>query len=206
MFAYFAALNLLDAKVLFSQQKVSELMDPATVGHRASLERHHLFPKAYLKTLGIVTTRDTNQIANYAMVEWGDNMKISDLPPAEYVPVLNERFSGKELERMYYWHALPDGWENMAYMDFLRQRREMMAKVIQDAYQLLAGEHPAVEAATIPVADLVGQGETTTVEFKSSLRINLHTGEKDPRMELGVLKTLAAFINANGGTLGPRKK
>jgi predicted HTH transcriptional regulator len=33
------------------------------------------------------------------------------------------------------------------------------------------------------------------------LRINLHTGEKDSKMELAVLKTLAAFLNMNGGTL-----
>ncbi len=39
------------------------------------------------------------------------------------------------------------------------------------------------------------------MEFKSTLRTNLHTGSKDPRMELAVLKTLAGFLNSNGGTL-----
>ncbi len=201
MFAYFAALNLLDARVLFSDRKVSELMDPVTTANKASLERHHLFPKAYLKMLGVTDTRETNQIANFAMVEWGDNVKISDTAPADYVPVLMERFSGKELERMYYWHALPDDWQNLAYADFLRQRRELMAKVIRDAYQRLAGTPSQAQPTAMPVADLVDQGETTTMEFKSTLRTNLHTGEKDPRMELAVLKTLAAFVNASGGTL-----
>jgi len=201
MFAYFASLNLLDARVLFSDRKVSELMDPSTAANKASLERHHLFPKAYLKTLGVTDTRETNQIANFAMVEWGDNVKISDTAPADYVPVLMERFSGKELERMCYWHALPDGWHNLDYGDFLRQRRELMAKVIRDAYQRLAGVPSEARPTAMPVADLVDQGETTTVEFKSTLRTNLHTGEKDPRMELGVLKTLAAFVNASRGTL-----
>ncbi|MBU2092116.1 MAG: ligase-associated DNA damage response DEXH box helicase [Alphaproteobacteria bacterium] len=32
------------------------------------------------------------------------------------------------------------------------------------------------------------------MEFKSSLRTNLHTGTKDPRIELSVLKTLAGFL------------
>ena len=201
MFAYFAALNLLDARVLFSQHKVYELMDPSTVGTKSSLERHHLFPKAYLKELGIADTRQTNQIANFTMIEWGDNLKISDQPPSQYVPVLSKRFSGKELERMYYWHALPDGWKNMEYEDFLRQRRELMAKVIRDAYHSLGGEQIPVTPSALPVADVVEQGETTTVEFKSTLRINLHTGEKDPRMELAVLKTLAGFVNSSGGTL-----
>lgn len=176
-------------------------MDPSTVGTKSSLERHHLFPKAYLKELGIADTRQTNQIANFTMIEWGDNLKISDQPPSQYVPVLSKRFSGKELERMYYWHALPDGWKNMEYEDFLRQRRELMAKVIRDAYHSLGGEQIPVTPSALPVADVVEQGETTTVEFKSTLRINLHTGEKDPRMELAVLKTLAGFVNSSGGTL-----
>ena len=64
MFAYFAALNLLEAKALFSNHQVSELMDPAIQAHRSALERHHLFPKAYLETLGITDPRETNQIAN----------------------------------------------------------------------------------------------------------------------------------------------
>ena len=51
MFAYFAALNLLEAKALFSNHRVSELMDPAIQAHRSALERHHLFPKTYLATL-----------------------------------------------------------------------------------------------------------------------------------------------------------
>jgi len=200
MFAFFAALNLHEARVLFSDHKVGELMDPATQAHRSSLERHHLFPKAYLAGLGITNTRETNQIANFTMVEWGDNAKIADQAPADYVPALGERFSGKELADMYYWHALPDGWEQMDYPDFLRERRELMARVIRDAYHKLSGDgHGPVK--TVPVDVLVQQGETTGVEFKSTLRINLHTGEKDPRMELSVLKTIAAFVNSGGGAL-----
>lgn len=202
MFAYFAALNVLDARVLFSQQKVSELMDPATQSHRASLERHHLFPKAYLSTLGITQTRDTNQIANFAMVEWGDNAKISDLPPAEYVPQLAQRFSATDLKQMYYWHALPDGWEQMDYQSFLQQRRELMARIIRDASMVLRGElRRHVEAEVVPVTDLVRLGESKTIEFKSTLRKNLHTGQNDPRMEMSVLKTIAAFLNSHGGQL-----
>lgn len=44
-------------------------------------------------------------------------------------------------------------------------------------------------------------GENETTEFKSTLRINLHTGDKDKRMEDSVLKTLAGFLNRDGGIL-----
>ena len=43
--------------------------------------------------------------------------------------------------------------------------------------------------------------ENEITEYKSTLRINLHTGRKDARMENSVLKTLAGFLNRDGGTL-----
>lgn len=50
-------------------------------------------------------------------------------------------------------------------------------------------------------AELIEQGEKDFVEFKSTLRYNLKSGQKDKAMELSVLKTLAAFMNSRGGTL-----
>jgi len=48
---------------------------------------------------------------------------------------------------------------------------------------------------------LIKKGENEKLEFKSTLRTNLHTGEKDKRVENSVLKTLVAFLNSEGGTL-----
>lgn len=199
LFAYIASLVLLDARVLFSSHRVIDALDPSVHSNKAAAERHHLFPKAYLTTLGIDEIRDTNQIANYALVEWGDNVTIGAKAPAEYLPSLLERFPVKDLAQMYYWHALPDGWEHMQYGAFLVARRERMAQVIKDGYERLDGK----AAATIEcsVEQLVGTGETTSVEFKSALRKNLHTGQHDPRIEHSVLKTIAGFLNAGGGTL-----
>ncbi|MCL2295647.1 MAG: ATP-binding protein [Methanomassiliicoccaceae archaeon] len=44
-------------------------------------------------------------------------------------------------------------------------------------------------------------GENEKVEYKSTLRVNLSTGEKDEKIERAVLKTLVAFLNSRGGTL-----
>ncbi|MBL1280767.1 MAG: ATP-binding protein [Fluviicola sp.] len=48
---------------------------------------------------------------------------------------------------------------------------------------------------------IIKRGESTSTEFKSTLRVNLHTGKPDPKMEHGCLKTIAGFMNTNGGTL-----
>lgn len=48
---------------------------------------------------------------------------------------------------------------------------------------------------------LIEKGESETVEFKETLRVNTHTGKNDRRMEHAVLKTMAAFLNSKGGSL-----
>jgi len=202
LFAYNASLVLLGANVLFSNTKVADLLDPSIHPHRGPLERHHLFPKDYLASLGKKATRDTNQIANYAFVEWGDNSKISNEPPAKYVPELKARFSDAELAKMYHCHALPENWEQMEYNVFLKKRREMMAQIIREGYQTLtAGPAPSPALEEFDLIAVLSTGESDAVELKSTLRTNLHTGAADKRIELAVLKTLAGFLNTDGGTL-----
>jgi hypothetical protein len=137
LFAYHAALNLLDARALFSKIRVSDLLAPGAQAYKSPVERHHLFPVAYLRKLGITGTRNTNQIANFAHLEWFDNIAVSDAPPAEYFPKFAARLSASELAQMYYWHALPTDWENMPYQDFLIERRRLMAQVIRDGFSRL---------------------------------------------------------------------
>jgi hypothetical protein len=202
LFAYFASLNLLDARVLFSKLKVSELMDPATKAKRSAIERHHLFPKKHLKELGITEQRDLNQNANLALVEWSDNHDIDRDPPEKYLPLYKSKFSAAELKNMYMWHALPDGWESMPYETFLEKRREKMSAVIKMGYNILVGSPQEAQVEPrLDIASLVGQGEHSTVEFKSALRTNLHTRQTDGRIESSIIKTIAGFLNANGGTL-----
>ena len=50
-------------------------------------------------------------------------------------------------------------------------------------------------------AEMIADGESASVEFKSTARWNTHTEEKDPRMEMVIAKTVAGFLNAEGGTL-----
>ncbi|MDL9936009.1 ATP-binding protein [Gordonia sp. ABSL1-1] len=53
----------------------------------------------------------------------------------------------------------------------------------------------------VDIAALIAAGESADVEFKSTARINMRTGDKDPRMEQVIVKTVSAFLNADGGTL-----
>jgi uncharacterized membrane protein YeaQ/YmgE (transglycosylase-associated protein family) len=51
------------------------------------------------------------------------------------------------------------------------------------------------------ILQLIEGGESGTLEMKSTARVNLHTGKRDPRIELVIAKTVAGFMNAEGGTL-----
>lgn len=139
LFGFYAAQTLLGATALFSKSPVSDLLDPPAQGKKKALERHHLFPKRHLNTLGIEGVRETNQIANYALVEWDDNIMISDEPPSKYWPRYAQRFGADELGRMCDWHALPTDWWTLSYADFLAARRPLIAGVIRAGYQKLAG-------------------------------------------------------------------
>ena len=101
---------------------------------------------------------------------------------------------------MHRLHALPDGWEQLNYHEFLQQRRDLMAAVIREAYEKLsAGPSPEETKVVLPVDMLVDAGEGELIEFKSTLRVNLHTGEKDPRIELAIVRTIAGFLNTRAG-------
>lgn len=134
LYAYYASLFVLGANGLFSKLKVSDLLQEGLRSKKSALERHHLFPKAWLIRNVTTEQRETNQIANYALVEWSDNIEISDKHPSEYIFKYLERLSEEEKTNMYYWHALPEDWEKMNYTNFLVERRKRIAAVIKDAY------------------------------------------------------------------------
>jgi hypothetical protein len=163
LLAYIAALNILDADALLSTGKVRGRLDPAITAKKG-IERHHIFPRAYLRSeLKVTDNKEINQIANMALVEWADNIAISDDSPGTYWPaqLAAKRLPADMLSRQQYWHALPDGWENMDYPAFLAARRRLMGHVVRDAYTKLnergytpvypeAGQAPAEQSDAAP--------------------------------------------------------
>ena len=199
LLAYWAALNLLDAEVLLGGIRIRDLLDP-TVTPLRSLERHHLFPKAWLAGQGITARHQVNAIANMVFVDWPENAAIGARGPQDYWPSMAEAMPADRLERQRYLHALPVGWEQQDYGTFLEKRRKLIAKVIRDGFDRLQGKADA-PAWPATVADLLAAGESQTVEFKSTARWNLHTRGLDKKLEHVIVKTVCGFLNAEGGTL-----
>jgi len=137
---FFAAQCVLGASALYSPLSVAELLDPSRIAKKSNLEAHHLFPKAWLKRSGFKAPREYNQVANMALLEWPDNILVSDSPPRDYAPKLEERLDPVELSRQQKHHALPPEWWELEYMEFLEKRRYLMAEVIYTAYSRLGNE------------------------------------------------------------------
>jgi Putative DNA-binding domain len=160
---------------------------------------HHLFPKAFLASRQVTNTRQVNAIANMAFVDWPDNVSIGSDDPRAYWPVMTEKLGDDRIKRQACWHALPTGWEQLDYPTFLERRRQLIARVTRDGFSTLWGQKPPVQQAS--VADMVAAGESQILEFKSSARWNLRSASVDRKIEHVIVKTVCAFLNAEGGTL-----
>ena len=100
------------------------------------VDKHHLFPRGWLQSQGIDDLKQINQIANFTVLEWPDNIEISDSPPHDYVPKMKQRFDDS-WSAMCESHALPTGWEDMSYTEFLVQRRILMARLIRRGFDMM---------------------------------------------------------------------
>lgn len=66
-------------------------------------------------------------------------------------------------------------------------------------FDALAGLPAAAREPT--VAELIAAGESAALEFKSTIRWDVHQGKANKALEFAILKTVAAFLNSEGGTL-----
>jgi hypothetical protein len=217
LFGYLSALDILNAPVLFSKMRCRELLDPASAGGHAKLQRHHLWPRKFLEGLGIVDLKQVNQIANLTPLEWHDNLAISAHDPVHYWPKYLEAmrnasnglapFSETEINQMLRYHALPADWPSMSYEEFLAERRRLMAAVIREAFDFLLHGTPELDSQAWPPSEavirhLLHEGESARTELKSSLRADtLDRGIPPKALEKIVARSIAGFMNSQGGTL-----
>jgi hypothetical protein len=90
-------------------------------------------------------------------------------------------------------------WKIENYEEFLAARREMLATELNAFLASIAN----LGATQIPASleDLIVEGETDELEFKSSLRWDYGLQIANKKLEEVIIKGVAAFANAQGGTL-----
>ncbi len=80
-----------------------------------------------------------------------------------------------------------------------RQRQEELETRNRELERRTAGAFGPLDEAAL--RSLITGGEGETLEFKSTLRWNLHTGKPGKEIENASLKTVAGFLNSDGGAL-----
>ena len=134
---YIAAQVVLNTPMLFSATPVSKYFILGASGTKNAVDKHHIFPKNYLTGIGFTSDRDRNQIANFTYLDYATNIEISDKAPQDYVSHYRQKLGEEGYRKTCKEHALPDNFENMDYMEFLSQRRILMAQTVRKAYQRL---------------------------------------------------------------------
>jgi len=84
---------------------------------------------------------------------------------------------------------------------YMRNQKGALQKVVDKFMKTNPKLFLKQENSPQQVLKLIKKGESGILEFKSTLRTNLFTKEKDSKIEHSVLKTIAAFLNSGGGTL-----
>ncbi|MRR11882.1 DUF262 domain-containing protein, partial [bacterium] len=146
------------------------------------VEHHHIFPKAQLKK-GSYEKAEVNEIANMAFVTGGTNRAISSKAADIYLAKILEEQGPAALET----HCIPrdpELWKLENYRAFLEYRRAALARIINDFIEKDAGipNHVDVEA-------LIGNGESDSVEFKSSARWDFRESRANKVLEAVIAKT-----------------
>ncbi|KPK47995.1 MAG: hypothetical protein AMK72_07655 [Planctomycetes bacterium SM23_25] len=171
-------------------------------GKTYRLHSHHIFPRAVLHKHGYqkenhLHRKVMNEIANRAFLTAESNYKLRDVPPGDYLPDVEQKYPAA-LSKQFV-PVSPELWRVEHYRQFLQARRELIARKINEFMASLIAE-PEPHTA-IPAEDLRKLGESATLEFKSTLRWDVIRNQVNKDLELSVLKTIAAFLNSDGGTL-----
>jgi hypothetical protein len=137
------------------------------------------------------------ELTNRAILTQVANRRKSAAHAADYLAEVKLKFP-KALELQCIPED-PELWKIENYVQFLEERRKMLAKNLNAFLDKIT----ATEETVVPVSleDLIAEGESDELEFKSTLRWDVREGTINKKLEEVIMKTVAAFANSQGGML-----
>lgn len=172
-------------------------------GPTYGLHSHHIFPQSLLYSEGGYSAdnhlhkQKVNEIANRAFLTGDSNTSLGSARPEEYIGSIDNKYPGA-LQKQFV-PLNPTSWRLDQYETFLQQRRELIARAYNDQMKRLLQALP--EPTRRPLPELIKDGESATLEFKSSLRWDVRTQQVNKDLQKVVAKTVAGLMNTEGGTL-----
>lgn len=156
---------------------------------------HHFFPKAYLRGK---TPLNNNSLVNITFVSDDLNKrKIGAKAPSVYIGDFTDENNEINVALNSHFIDLNGfGIESNDYEVFLKGRAERIYKALKARIEM---EHQ--EAVNEELEELILSGEGERLEFKSTLRYDLRMKGVNKKLEYVIAKTIAAFLNTEGGDL-----
>jgi len=172
------------------------------MGKPYTLEWDHIFAYSVLKKNGYAQKNRlkyalAQEITNRAVLTQTANREKSDQLADVYLKQVQERFpSALGLQCV---PTDPQLWKLENYEQFLSERRKMLAQELTAFLEnITKTSDTEVETS---LEDLIAEGESTDLEFKSSLRWSYDEACMNKKMEEIIMKSIAAFSNGEGGTV-----
>ena len=177
-----------------------------------AIDIHHVFPRNWCSSNSIESWV-ADCIVNKTALDAHTNRRIGGNAPSIYLSRI-ESGDGIEphvLDGFLRSHDIDPGalrrddfpqFFNHRFESLLRHAERAMGKPVNRRAE--RDESPFTErdvAVEQGVRSVIEGGESAVVEFKSTARRNLHTEASDAAITWAVVKTVAAFMNTDGGTL-----
>ncbi len=171
------------------------ILDNSWLKVASSKNYHHFFPKAYLKNK---TVLNSNSLVNITFVsDHLNKRKIGAKSPSNYIGDFQDENS--EINKALNSHFIDlngFGIDSDDYDTFLQSRAKRIYDELKSRIDL-SHKEPANEE----VQELILAGESDLVEFKSTLRYDLRAKAVNKKLEYVIAKTIAGFLNSQGGNL-----
>jgi hypothetical protein len=172
------------------------------MGKKYSLEWDHIFPYSVLKAHGYNLNNRykyalAQEITNRVILTQVANRQKSNKLPQNYLKGVMEKFpSALKLQ------SVPEDenlWLIENYEEFLAKRRKMLAEELNNFLSNITITQETT--SEVSIEDMIEEGESNELEFKSSLRWSYQAESVDKKLESVILKSISAFSNGEGGTL-----
>lgn len=172
------------------------------MGVKYSLEWDHIFPFSLLKEKGYGTDNRlkyplAQEVTNRAVLTQIGNRGKSIMLPKPYLLEVKQNFpNALELQ------SVPEDenlWETDRYEDFLQARRVLLSNELNTFLNNITSTEESHIDMTLE--ELIREGESSELELKSSIRWSYQEEKINAHLEVVIMRTIAAFANAEGGIL-----
>jgi len=172
------------------------------MGRKYQLEKDHIFAYSVLRDYGFnMNNRHkyalAQEITNRAILTQVENRDKSTQLAENYLIEVKANFpNALKLQ------CIPEDeilWKVENYEQFLEERRKILAYELNDYLTNIT--ETKLEGVSVSLEERIEEGENNCLEFKSSLRWDMNESKLNKKLEDVIMKSIAAFSNAEGGTL-----